>query len=245
MGEDVHRLRGGVSGATKAALERWPERGLSMPIAENGFVGAALGAALCGLRPVVEVMFGDFCLVAADQLFNQTAKIRHMFGGRFGIPMVLRVRVSLTQATDRSTPATERVLCRVSRLADRRSSYPVRLCRTYELRIAVQRPGFGHRKRRALPNRGACSGQYARLLHPIRAVQDRAFGNACTVVVSGSMVEKAREAAELTGIDAEIIDLRTLIPRGWTGQPLRPVSGGRTVFSSPNRVRGGPPGEPT
>ena len=94
MGEDVHRLRGGVSGATRGALERWPERVLAMPIAENGFTGVALGAALTGLRPVVEIMFGDFCLVAADQLFNQCAKVRHMFGGDFPVPIVVRVRVS-------------------------------------------------------------------------------------------------------------------------------------------------------
>src|SRR6185369_8861740 len=76
MGEDIHRLRGGVSGATKGAIERWPERVLAMPIAENGFTGVALGAALNGLRPVVEIMFGDFCMVAADQIGNGAGKIR-------------------------------------------------------------------------------------------------------------------------------------------------------------------------
>ena len=89
LGEDVHRLRGGVSGATKGALERWPDRVLAMPIAENGFVGVALGAALNGLRPIVEIMFGDFCLVAADQLFNGVGKVRHMFGGGFPVPLVV------------------------------------------------------------------------------------------------------------------------------------------------------------
>src|SRR5262249_32699160 len=68
MGEDVHQMRGGVSGFTKGALEKWPDRVLAMPISENGFTGVALGAALNGLRPIVEIMFGDFCLVAADQI---------------------------------------------------------------------------------------------------------------------------------------------------------------------------------
>ena len=54
-----------------------------MPIAENGFTGVALGAALNGLRPVVEIMFGDFCLMAADQIVNGVGKVRHMFGGGF------------------------------------------------------------------------------------------------------------------------------------------------------------------
>lgn len=94
MGDDAHRLRGGVSGFTKGALELWPDRVLPMPIAENGFTGVALGAALNGLRPVVEIMFGDFCLVAADQIANGIGKVRHMFGDGFPVPIVLRVRVS-------------------------------------------------------------------------------------------------------------------------------------------------------
>ncbi|MBL9034967.1 MAG: MFS transporter, partial [Rhodospirillaceae bacterium] len=80
LGEDVHQMRGGVSGFTKGALEKWPDRVLAMPISENGFTGVALGAALNGLRPIVEIMFGDFCLSAADQIGNGVGKVRHMFG---------------------------------------------------------------------------------------------------------------------------------------------------------------------
>ena len=94
MGEDVHQLRGGVSGFTKGALERWPGRVLPMPIAENGFTGVALGAALNGLRPVVEIMFGDFCFTAADQIAHGVGKVRHMFGSGFPVPLLMRVRVS-------------------------------------------------------------------------------------------------------------------------------------------------------
>ncbi len=65
-----------------------------MPISENGFTGVALGAALNGLRPIVEIMFGDFCLVAADQIGNGIGKVRHMFGDGFPVPLVLRCRVS-------------------------------------------------------------------------------------------------------------------------------------------------------
>ena len=94
MGEDVHQMRGGVSGFTKGALERWPGRVLPMPISENGFTGVALGAALNGLRPVVEIMFGDFCFTAADQIAHGVGKVRHMFGSGFPVPLVMRVRVS-------------------------------------------------------------------------------------------------------------------------------------------------------
>src|SRR5690606_35755627 len=94
IGEDVHRLRGGTAGATKNIGERFPDRLVGAPICENGFTGLALGAALNGMRPVVEIMYPDFALVAADQLFNQVAKVRHMFGGEFPVPVVVRSRVS-------------------------------------------------------------------------------------------------------------------------------------------------------
>ncbi|WP_371822132.1 thiamine pyrophosphate-dependent enzyme [Martelella soudanensis] len=106
MGEDAHRMRGGVSGFTKAALDRWPNRILPLPIAENGFTGVALGAALNGLRPIVEIMFGDFCFTAADQIVNGIAKVRHMFGDGFPVPIVLRVRISPIPAMALSIPVT-------------------------------------------------------------------------------------------------------------------------------------------
>ena len=94
LGEDVHRLKGGTVGATKGIGEAYPERLIGTPIAENGFCGMGLGAAVNGLRPIVEIMYADFCLVAADQLFNQAAKVRHMFGGDHTAPLILRARVA-------------------------------------------------------------------------------------------------------------------------------------------------------
>ena len=83
MGEDIHRLGGGTNGATKGLKEAHPDRVLGTPISENAFTGLAGGIALDGrFRPVVEFMYADFMWVAADQLFNQIAKARHMFGGR-------------------------------------------------------------------------------------------------------------------------------------------------------------------
>lgn len=94
MGEDVHRLKGGTNGATKGLAEAFPDRVLGTPISENAFSGLALGMALDGrYRPVVEFMYADFLWVAADQLFNQIAKARHMFGGDSAVPLVLRAKV--------------------------------------------------------------------------------------------------------------------------------------------------------
>ncbi len=96
LGEDVHRLNGGTNGATKGLKERFPDRILGTPISENAFAGLAGGIALDGrFRPVVEFMYADFMWVAADQLFNQIGKARHMFGGDDSVPLVLRSKIAM------------------------------------------------------------------------------------------------------------------------------------------------------
>ena len=96
MGEDVHRLNGGTNGATRGLTDRFPGRVLGTPISENAFAGLAGGIALDGrFTPVVEFMYADFMWVAADQLFNQIAKARHMYGGTGGVPLVLRSKVAM------------------------------------------------------------------------------------------------------------------------------------------------------
>jgi 2-oxoisovalerate dehydrogenase E1 component len=215
MGEDVHRLRGGVSGATKGALEQWPERVLAMPIAENGFVGVALGAALSGLRPIVEIMFGDFCLVAADQLFNQAAKIRHMFGGGFKVPLVLRVRVSphMGYGSQHSGDPSGffaqfpgwRIVAPTTPFdyiglmnAALRCDDPVLVIEHVEL----------------FQNEGPVPAGDLDYCIPFGKARVVRSGSACTVLTAASMVEKAHRAALDSGVDAEIIDLRTLDPTG-------------------------------
>jgi 2-oxoisovalerate dehydrogenase E1 component len=94
MGEEVGHLGGGVFGATKAALAAFPDRVISTPICENGFAGAALGAALQGMHPIIELMYPDFALEAADQLFNHVAKARYMYGGHGPVPIVVRTQVA-------------------------------------------------------------------------------------------------------------------------------------------------------
>ncbi len=96
MGEDVHRLNGGTNGATRGLADRFPGRILGTPISENAFAGMAGGIAQDGrFTPVVEFMYADFMWVAADQLFNQIAKARHMYGGEHGVPLVLRSKVAM------------------------------------------------------------------------------------------------------------------------------------------------------
>ena len=96
MGEDIHRLNGGTNGATRGLKDTFPDRVLGTPISENAFTGLAGGMALDGrFRPVIEFMYADFMWVAADQLFNQIGKARHMFGGKSPVPLVLRSKVAM------------------------------------------------------------------------------------------------------------------------------------------------------
>jgi 2-oxoisovalerate dehydrogenase E1 component len=95
LGEDIHRLNGGTNGATRGLKDRFPDRILGTPISENAFTGLGGGMALDGrYRPVIEFMYADFMWVAADQLFNQIGKARHMFGGTGSVPVVLRSKVA-------------------------------------------------------------------------------------------------------------------------------------------------------
>ena len=99
MGEDNHGGEGspgeqdawgGVLGVTKGLYHKFPGRVIDTPISESGFIGAAIGAATNGLRPVAELMFIDFMGVCFDQIFNQAAKFRYMFGGKATTPVVIR-----------------------------------------------------------------------------------------------------------------------------------------------------------
>jgi 2-oxoisovalerate dehydrogenase E1 component len=96
LGEDIHRLNGGTNGATKGLAAKYPGRVLGTPISENAFAGLGGGMAMDGrFRPVIEFMYADFMWVAADQVFNQIGKARHMFGGTHEIPVVLRTKVAM------------------------------------------------------------------------------------------------------------------------------------------------------
>jgi 2-oxoisovalerate dehydrogenase E1 component len=94
LGEEVSHLGGGVAGLTKGALAVAPERVLSTPICENGFSGAAFGAALAGMHPIVEFMYPDFTLEAADQLFNHIPRARYMYGGGHEVPIIVRTQIA-------------------------------------------------------------------------------------------------------------------------------------------------------
>ena len=103
MGEDM-AVMGNVFAITTGFLDEFgPNRVIDTPISEEGFCGMAVGAAMRGMRPVVELMYDDFATVAADPILNQAAKMRYMTGGQASVPMVLRAPMGLADAMDPDT----------------------------------------------------------------------------------------------------------------------------------------------
>ncbi len=94
FGEEVANFGGGAYGATRALPQKFPRQVVNTPISEAGFTGLAYGTAVAGMPTIFELMYPDFCLVAADQLFNQIGKARHMYGGNVELPLICRTRIA-------------------------------------------------------------------------------------------------------------------------------------------------------
>lgn len=215
LGEDVHRLRGGTAGATRGIAERFPERLIGTPICENGFTGMALGAALNGLHPVVEIMYPDFSLVAADQLFNQIAKVRHMFNGDFPVPVVVRSRVSAGAGygSQHSMDASGLfALYPGWRIAA--PATPFDYIGMMNAALRCDDPVLIVEHTDLYQQSGQVPVQDWDFIVPFGKARVARTGTQCTVLTYLSMVDVCVRAAEETGIDADVIDLRTLDPLG-------------------------------
>ncbi|MEX0730997.1 MAG: thiamine pyrophosphate-dependent enzyme [Aquisalimonadaceae bacterium] len=214
LGEDVHRLRGGTAGATKGIGERFPDRLVGTPICENGFTGLALGAALNGMRPVVEIMYPDFSLVAADQLFNQIAKVRHMFGGGFAVPVVVRSRVSAgTGYGSQHSMDASGLFALYPGWRIVAPTRPYDYIGLLNAAIACDDPVMIVEYSELFQTRGPVPAEDWNYIVPIGKARIARPGNLCTVLTYGNMVATCCEIAE-RGLDAEVIDLRTLDPMG-------------------------------
>lgn len=215
LGEDVHRLRGGTAGATRGIAERFPDRLLGTPICENGFTGMALGAALNGARPVVEIMYPDFSLVAADQLFNQIAKVRHMFGGDFPVPVVVRSRV--TQGTGYGSQHSMDASGLFTLYPGWRvvaPSTPHDYIGLMNAAIACDDPVLVVEYNELFQNKGQVpTGDWDYII-PFGKARIARPGTQATILTYGPMVDICTKLCDSTGLDAEVIDLRTLDPLG-------------------------------
>lgn len=215
LGEDVHRLKGGTAGATKDIGDHFPERLIGTPICENGFTGLALGAALNGMRPVVEIMYPDFALVAADQLFNQIAKVRHMFGGKFAVPVLVRSRVTAGSGygSQHSMDASG-LFAQYPGWRILAPSRPYDYIGLLNAALRCDDPVLMVEYNDLFKTLGKVPAEDWDYIVPIGRARVAREGTRCTILTYGVMVEVCCQAAERTGIDAQVIDLRTLDPLG-------------------------------
>ena len=221
MGEDVHRLKGGTNGATKGLPERWPERCVAAPIAEHGFVGLCGGAALAGLRPVVEIMYPDFALVAADQLFNQIAKARHMYGGENKVPLVLRTKIAMGSgygSQHSMDPAGVFAMWPGWRIVA--PSTPFDYVGLMNSALHCEDPVMVIEHVDLYTSKGPGSPEDLDYFIELGKAKVVRPGKAFTVLTYLTMVHKAVAVAEEMGVDAEIIDLRSLDRAGLDWQTI-------------------------
>ncbi|MBS0420267.1 MAG: MFS transporter [Proteobacteria bacterium] len=212
MGEDVHRLKGGTNGATRGLSAAFPDRVLGTPIAENAFVGLAGGIALDGRYiPVVEFMYPDFVWVAADQVFNQIAKARHMFGGDSDMPLVLRMKVamgtgygsqhSMDPAGIFATSVGWRIVA---------PSTPFDYIGLMNSALLCRDPVLVIEHVELYSQKGRIPAQDRDYFIPLGKAKLVRRGNKMTVLTYLSMVQRVIEVAQRIGVDADIIDLRSL-----------------------------------
>ena len=211
LGEDVHRLNGGTVGATKGIAQKFPDRLIGTPIAENGFTGMGLGAAINGLRPIIEIMYADFCLVAADQLFNQIAKVRHMFGGTSTVPLIVRIRAAGGHgygSQHSMDPSGLFALWPGWRVIV--PTTPFDYIGLFNSAVLCDDPVVVVETQTLFQSEGPVPADDLDYCIPFGKARIVRPGSACTVVACGNMVPICVEAAEKSGIDAEVIDPRTL-----------------------------------
>lgn len=212
LGEDIHRLKGGTNGATRGLKELYPQRVLGTPISEAAFVGLGGGMALDGrYRPVVEFMYPDFMWVAGDQVFNQIGKARHMFGGDNAVPLVLRTKVAMGSGYGSQhlmDPAGIFATSPGWRIVA--PSNPFDYIGLMNAALACQDPVLVIEHIDLYASSGLVPASDMDYVLPPGIAAVRRHGEAVTVLTYLSMVQHALEAAEQTGIDAEVVDLRWL-----------------------------------
>ncbi|MEK6651896.1 MAG: alpha-ketoacid dehydrogenase subunit beta [Nitrospirota bacterium] len=210
LGEDVGK-DGGVFRVSEGLLERFgPERVIDTPLAESGIVGAAIGMAVYGLRPVAEIQFMGFIYPALDQIFSHASRIRSRSRGRFTCPLVVRAPYGAgIKAPELHSESTEALFCHMPGIKVVVPSSPynakgllISSIRDPDPVIFLESTRLYRSIKEEVPE-----GEYAMPLGKARFVQE---GKDVTLIAWGSMLQRTLKAVE--GIDADIIDLMTLSP---------------------------------
>ena len=214
MGEDVGRY-GGAFAVSHGLLEEFgPQRVRDTPLSENTFVGAGIGAALGGMRPIVEVMTVNFSLLALDQIVNNAATLRHMSGGQLSVPLVVRMATGGgRQLAAQHSHSLEGWYAHIPGITVLTPATPADARGLLLAALREPDPVFVFEHAFLYPSEGEVD-ETEGPAEIGRALVRRA-GRDLTVITYGGSVPKALEAAgalAVVGIDAELIDLRSLRP---------------------------------
>lgn len=214
MGEDI-AIYGGAFGVSLGLLEEFgQERIKDTPLSESVIVGAALGSALTGMRPVAEIMFMDFITIGMDQLINQAAKIHYMYGGKARVPMVLRTPAgSGTGAAAQHSQSLESLLCHIPGLKVVMPSCSYDALGLLKSSIRDNNPVVFVEHKLLYSQKGIVPEED--YLVPLGKSEVKQQGTDLTLVALSIMVPRALKAADKLaqeGISVEIIDPRTLVP---------------------------------
>ena len=213
IGEDIGVYRGAF-GVTQDMYREFPDRVIETPISEAGFVGCAIGAAMSGMRPIVELMFSDFVSVCWDMILNQAPKMHFMFGGQMSVPLVIRTAAGCgTGASGQHSQSLEAMLCHIPglKVAVPATPYDAKGLLKTAIRdnnpVVILEPKLLYRTKGIVPAR-----EYT---VPLGKAETRRVGTDCTIVTYGRMVQVSLAAASklaAEGISVEVIDLRSLLP---------------------------------
>ncbi len=213
LGEDF--ANGGAFGVAGDLPQMFgSERVLATPISENGFVGVAVGAAMTGLRPVVEIMFMDFIALAMDQITNHAAKIHYMYAGQYNVPLVIRTPYGAGRGYGAShSQSLEGWLIQVPGLQVVAPSDPADAKGLLKSAIRENNPVIFIENKLLYPKTGEVDDSAG--LVPLGVARLRRRGSHVTIASYGRMLDMSLEAAALLateGVECEVIDLRTLKP---------------------------------
>lgn len=241
MGEDIGEY-GGAYSITKGFLEKYgAKRVKDTPISEAAFVGAGIGAASAGLRPIVELMSMSFALVAFDQIVNMAANLRYMSGGQIKVPMVIRAPTGAgVQLGATHSQSFETWLAEVPGMYCACPSNPRDALGLLRSSIKSDNPVIYAEHSHLYGSRGDVPDDYYEI--PLGEARiDRAGGD-LTLVSYGYGVHILREAAEnleAEGVDAEVVDLRSLHPVDYDKIVASVQKTGRAVMLDTSRRTGG------
>lgn len=214
LGEDIG-VYGGAFGVTRGLIEEFgPERVRNTPISESGIAGTAVGSALTGMRPILELQFSDFITIALDQVANQAAKIRYMYGGKGKVPMVLRTPSgSGTGAAAQHSQSLEAWVAHVPGLKVVQPSTAYDAKGLLKTAIEDDNPVIFYEHKLLYKTKDDVPEDSYTI--PLGKADVKREGSDVSIVATAIMVHRALEAAEeleKEGISVEVIDPRTLVP---------------------------------